>query len=145
MSLCERQTPHVPHFFRRGDWPKLMDMESCPGIDSPTITETLTDAGITEDNLEAALLGAVLAPEQDRPVTEDTPDWSPDVLHLSDAAALIIRAHQTLHPDRRPSASYAGAMVLWRELTGLDEPEALTYAYQIGTAHPPVTAVLPPF
>ena len=71
--------------------------------------------------------------------TEDTPDWSPETLHLSNLAGLVTAAERTGSPFR---AIY---MTCWTTLTGLDEPEALTYAHQIATLYPPVTALIPPF
>lgn len=76
-------------------------------------------------------------PERDR--VFDGADWTPETLHLSDAAAVVVRLHQAR------AIQYRAAVALWSELCGQDEADALTFAYQIATASPPVEAVLPPF
>ena len=89
-----------------------------------------------------------LAPEQDRDQTE-TPDWTPETLHLSTVAAIVVAYHRLTTTDPvvafTTRVQYITAISMWRALTGLDEPEALTYAHQIATANPPVTALVPPF
>lgn len=125
MSLCEKTHPHTPHFYRAGtlDTDGPTSLVSCPGIDVEP-----------------------LAPERDRDATP-LPDYSPETLHLTEAAAFIIRLHRNMDNNTSPTAraQYITAMAVWSALTGQDEATALTYAYSIGTAHPPVTAVLPPF
>ena len=116
---CPKTTVHGPHFWSPTDDTK--DMSSCGGID-PT---------------------PVLAPERDRP-QDDRPDWTPEHLFLSDAAAFVVRAYET-GTNGKPSVSYYGAMAVWKELCGMNEPEALTYAYSIATSHPPITGTVPPF
>lgn len=68
-------------------------------------------------------------------------DWTPVELHLTENAAQIIHAWR----DGQPTHLYNGLMLGWTTLTGLDEPEALTYAFQIATLNPPTTTAVPPF
>lgn len=116
---CDDTTPHQPHI-----WDAVPGatgaLVSCPGRDPEP-----------------------LAPDRDRDQTE-TSDWTPEVLHLTDAAAIVVRAYQT-GPNNRPSPAYYGAMAVWRELTGMDEPTALTWAYSIATLPTPVTGAVIPF
>lgn len=79
-----------------------------------------------------------LAPERDRDHGPEF-DWTPESLNLSDAAALVVRSHMPM------SLSYYPHISMWMALTGLEEPEALTYAYSVATLHPAATAVVPPF
>lgn len=74
--------------------------------------------------------------------TEAEFDWTPETLHLSDAAAWIVVCHQSI--DKAPT-NYRASMNVWERLTGMDEAEALTFAYQIAGAVPAVTAIVPPF
>lgn len=112
---CNRADPHDAHFHHVG---RLVS--SCPGFDPPTL-------------------------ERDR--VFDTPDYSPESLHLSHAAAFIVRLWRVQEEGRDgpARAQYLVAMGVWRELCGMDEPEALTWAFQIATSVPAVTAVCPPF
>lgn len=118
VAMCHRDEPHGAHFHApdggRGS------LFTCPGIDAEP-----------------------LAPERDRDQTT-TPDWTPEHLFLSDAAAFVVRAYES-GTNGKPSPSYYGGMAVWKELTGMNEPEALTFAYSIATAHPPITGVCPPF
>lgn len=114
---CDDPAPHPAHFYADGG------MLSCPGIDPEP-----------------------LPGEQDRPTGPEF-DWTPEVLHLTNAAAIVVRLHQA----RTDSGSgvllarYTGAMAVWQELTGMDEPTALTYAYSIATLTTPATATPIPF
>lgn len=109
ISRCDRDTTHTAHWHRAAGAPRG-DLASCPGVYPDSTDDTF-----------------------------DVPDLTPETLHLSHAAALVIRAHMD------SPVSYPAFMAMWRELTGLDEPEALTYAYAIGTLMPGVTGTVIPF
>lgn len=94
---------------------------SCPGYDPPTL-------------------------ERDR--VFDSPDWTPETLHLSHAAAVVVRLHQstsTSETDLPDLWRYSAALRVWCELAGQDQATALTFAYQIATSVPAVEALVPPF
>lgn len=122
---CTRPDAHSPHFWR--SMATSVEREStvsCPGVD----------------------LSQGLAPERDRPAGPEF-DWTPETLHLSDAAAFVVRLHQAMEAGDGPAAGamYSIGMHVWRELTSMDEAAALTYAYSIATARPPVTGIIAPF
>lgn len=115
--LCANPDTHTPHFWRwQGDH-GTHNLNHCPGIDP-----------------DYSLPG-----DRDRP-TWDVPDLTPTTLHLTDAAALVVRAFN----DGEPTSAYYGMVAVWQELTGMTEPEALTYAFQIATVVPATEGVVIP-
>ena len=117
---CVKTEPHAPHFWRLQGEYGTANMSRCPGIDP-----------------EQGLAG-----ERDRPDPEVF-DIAPEHLHLTDAAALVVRAYQG--PDGRPTPAYYGAIAVWQELCGMSEPEALTYAYSVATLPVPAMGTVVPF
>lgn len=122
---CLRADSHAPHFhYKEGR--VGTGIVSCPGVDP----------------------AQGLAPERDRPTGPEF-DWTPESLHLTMAAAMVVRTHQQTERDTAPTevvrGMYRGALAVWSELCGMDQPEALTYAYSIATLVPPVTAAPIPF
>ena len=106
--MCANPDPHTSHFHRLASDHATKDLMLCAGIDP----EPLPD-------------------DRDRP-DEDVIPLEPEHLWLTDAAAIVVRAYQN-GPNGSPSSAYYGAVAVWQELTGMSEPEALTYAFSIAT------------
>lgn len=87
-----------------------------------------------------------LAPERDRPAAQEF-DWTPEALNLTAPAARLVRLDilREMHDDEWAIRTYNTAMGVWCDLTGMDEASALTYAYGIAHAVPPVMGTVPPF
>lgn len=113
--VCTQTTVHPPHWWMMSP---AMALVSCPGIDGDPL-----------------------------PADDSTPefDWSPEHLYLSDAAAFLVRLHRNEDNATTGRAQYLIGMELWMQLTGLHEPEALTFAYQICSVQPPVMGTVIPF
>ena len=124
---CDNILAHPAHFYADGG------ILSCPGVDPEPLPGE-------QDRPNAVVQGETWG-------HLDEFDWTPEVLHLTNAAAIVVRLHQA----RTDSGSgvllarYTGAMAVWQELTGMDEPTALTYAYSIATLTTPATATPIPF
>lgn len=86
-----------------------------------------------------------LAPERDRPERREF-DWEPETLNLSEAASFLVKYHRrSAEGGTAYTVRYLSALVMWQALTGLGEAEALTWAYQIADAVPPVMGTAVPF